>query len=86
MLTAGPTLASIPNQTLSAGAPLEIPINASSPSGYTLIYSVNSTNSAITANLQTGNPDLVLDITHTASSQAGDFSLQLHCWRGSPLA
>ena len=74
MLTAGPTLAAIPNQTLSAGAPLEIPINASSPSGFTLSYTVSSTNSAITADLQTGNPDLVLNITHTASSQAGDFS------------
>ncbi|HEX3998714.1 MAG TPA: peptidylprolyl isomerase [Pirellulales bacterium] len=73
MLTA-PTLASIPNQTLQAGLPLEIPINATSPSGYTLSYSVTSTNPSITADLQTGNPDLVLSVTHTASGQAGDTS------------
>lgn len=73
VLTA-PTLVALPNQTLSAGAPLEVPINATSPSGYTLTYSVTSTNSGVTANLQTGNPILVLNVTHTASTQAGDTS------------
>ena len=69
-----PTLLTIPNQTLLAGAPLEIPINATSPSGFSLSYSVSSTNAAISADLQTGNKDLVLNITHTASIQPGDKS------------
>ena len=69
-----PTLAAIPNQTLQAGLPLEIPINATSPSGFALSYSVTSTNSAVTADLQTGNPILTLNVTHTASTQAGDTS------------
>ena len=73
VLTA-PTLAALGNQTLSAGAPLEVPINATSPSGFTLSYSVTSTNPAVTADLQTGQSDLVLNITHTASSQPGDVS------------
>ncbi|HEX3996988.1 MAG TPA: DUF4082 domain-containing protein [Pirellulales bacterium] len=74
MLSAGPVLAAIPNQTLQAGAPLEIPINATNPSGDTLSYSVTSSNPAIIADLQTGNPILELDITHTSSGQAGDTS------------
>lgn len=73
VLTA-PTLAALSNQTLSAGAPLEMPINATSPSGFTLTYSVTSTNPAVTADLQTGESDLVLNVTHTASSQPGDVS------------
>lgn len=73
-MTAGPSLLPLSNVTLLAGAPLEIPINATSPSGYTLSYSATSTNSAISADVQNGNPDLVLNITHTASSQSGDTS------------
>jgi uncharacterized repeat protein (TIGR01451 family) len=73
VLTA-PTLAALSNQTLSAGAPLEVPINATSPSGFTLSYSVTSTNPAVTADLQTSQSDLVLNVTHTASTQSGDFS------------
>ncbi len=74
LLAAAPTLLPISNQTLLAGAPLEIPINATSPSGATLTYSVSSSNPAITADLQPGNPDLVLNITHVASTQPGDTS------------
>ena len=74
LVLAAPGLATIPNQTLLAGAPLEVPINATSPSGFTLSYTVTSTNSAISADLQSGNQDLVLNITHTASSQPGDVS------------
>jgi large repetitive protein len=70
----GPTLAPLSNVTLLTGAPLEVPINATPPSGDTLTYSVTSTNGAISANLQNGNPDLVLNITHTASTQPGDIS------------
>ena len=73
VLTA-PTLLTIPNQTLLAGAPLEIPINATSPSGFSMTYSVSSTNGAINTTLQNGNPDIVLNVTHTSSGQAGDFS------------
>jgi cyclophilin family peptidyl-prolyl cis-trans isomerase len=73
VLTA-PTLLTIPNQTLLAGAPLEIPINATSPSGFSMTYSVSSTNGAISTTLQNGNPDIVLNVTHTSSGQAGDFS------------
>ena len=68
----GPTLGAIPSQTLLAGRPLEVPINAASPSGFALTYSVSSTNAAISASLPTGNPDLVLNVTHTSSGQLGD--------------
>ncbi len=62
--------------TVAAGAPLQIPINAvESDPNATLSYSVTSpSGSAITATLPTGNPDLVLNITHTSSGQPGDTS------------
>ncbi len=60
--------------TVAAGAPLQIPINAieSNPNA-TLSYTVTPpSGSPITATLPTGNPDLVLNVTHTSSGQAGD--------------
>ncbi len=66
------SLAAIPNQTLTAGAPLEIPINVSNPSSFPLTYSVTSSNPTISASLPSGNPDLVLNVTHTSSGQPGD--------------
>jgi cyclophilin family peptidyl-prolyl cis-trans isomerase len=74
LLTAGPTLLPLSNVTLLAGAPQQIPINATSPSGYSFTYSVTSTNPAITATLPTTNPDLALTVTHTSSGQPGDTS------------
>lgn len=72
LLTGGLTLGADQSITLGAGAPQQLPINAVDQGGHTVSYSVSSTNSSISATLPQGNPDLVLNITHTSSGQAGD--------------
>ena len=74
LLTGGLTLQPIPNQTLLAGAPLQVPINATDTGGHPVTYSVSSNNGALVTSLPTTNPDLVLNVTHTSSGQAGDTS------------
>jgi uncharacterized repeat protein (TIGR01451 family) len=74
------------NITVAAGAPLQIPINAvESDPNATLSYSVTppGNNSPITAILPTGNPDLVLHVTHTGAggsdpSFEGDITIELY--------
>jgi uncharacterized repeat protein (TIGR01451 family) len=68
LLTSGPTLQPIANQMLLAGAPLQIPLNATDSFGDTLTYTVSSSNAAIsTPAVVTTNPDLVLNINHASS-------------------
>ncbi|HEV2973204.1 MAG TPA: peptidylprolyl isomerase, partial [Pirellulales bacterium] len=75
LLTGGLTLGALPAQTLMAGAPLQIPLNAvDTNNGATVSYSVSSSNGSISASIPTGNPDLVLNIVHTSSGAAGDSS------------
>ena len=74
LLTGGLTLGAIPAQTLLAGAPLQIPLNAVDTGGNPVTFTVSSSNGSISASLPTTNPDLVLNITHTSSGQAGDSS------------
>jgi uncharacterized repeat protein (TIGR01451 family) len=74
LLTGGLTLGTVPDQTLRAGAPLQIPLNAVDTGGHPVTFSVTSSNPAISTSLPTTNPDLVLNITHTSSGQAGDSS------------
>jgi large repetitive protein len=75
LLTGGLTLGAPPAQTLLAGAPLQIPLNAvDTNSGATASFSVSSSNPSISASIPTGNPDLVLNIVHTSSGAAGDSS------------
>jgi uncharacterized repeat protein (TIGR01451 family) len=71
--------------TVAAGAPLQIPIHATeSDSNATLTYSVTPTSgTAITGTLPTGNPDLVLNITHTGGgsgdpSFSGTMTIELY--------
>lgn len=74
LLTGGLTLGSVPNQTLNAGAPLQIPLNAVDTNGSPVTFSVSSSNPAISTSLPTTNPDMVLTISHTSSGAAGDSS------------
>jgi uncharacterized repeat protein (TIGR01451 family) len=75
LLTGGLTLKALPDQTLLAGAPLQIPINAVDPGGHPVTFSVSSSNPAISTLLPITNPDLVLNISHVSSGQAGDSSI-----------
>ncbi len=70
VLTA-PSIATIAAQTLQSGLPQLVPINASGGTG-SLTYSVTSSNPSVTADLLTGNPILLLNVTHTSSGQPGD--------------
>ena len=74
LLTGGLTLQPISDTTLLAGAPLQIPINATDTGSNPVTYTVTSSNPAITASLPTGNPYLELNVSHTSSGTAGDTS------------
>jgi cyclophilin family peptidyl-prolyl cis-trans isomerase len=74
LLAGGLTLHPLPYVTLSAGAPLQIAVNAVDTNGYPVTYSVSSTNPTISASLSTTHPDWVLNVTHVSSGFPGDSS------------
>ncbi len=71
-MTGGVTVQPLQNAILSAGAPLQIPVNAVDLNGYPITYSVSSSNPAISASLPMTNPDWVLNVTHVSSGYPGD--------------
>ncbi len=82
VLTGGLTLATLGAQTIQAGAPLQVAVNATDTGGNSVAYLVTSTNPAITATLRQSHEYLKLHVTHASSGAAdpafsGDLVIEL---------
>ncbi|HEY7116210.1 MAG TPA: peptidylprolyl isomerase [Tepidisphaeraceae bacterium] len=71
-LFAAPTLAALPNVTVLAGAPLQIPLDGADVDGDALTFSVTSNNGNVTGRISSANDrSLKISVSH-ASSGASD--------------
>ncbi|MBX3414830.1 MAG: peptidylprolyl isomerase [Pirellulales bacterium] len=72
---AAPTLATISNVTLQAGAPLHIALDGFDADGDQLTYSAISDNGNLGLTIPTGNRSMKISVVHASSGQSGDVAI-----------